>query len=152
MKTYYRPIFNNNNKCSTIEECHIDNCIVCPNGLENKSGMVKSFLMETEYKVECGLTCNQGGIYVVEGVCSKQYSGKAVHYGNRCTEHFKKSKLSSIYDHMKECRSCNNAKDFSVTYVERYLSRGKYSLSEREMLWNERNKGLINVQKTLKSS
>ena len=53
---------------------------------------------------------------------------------------------------MKEYRSCNDIKDFSVTYVENYLSRGKYSLSEREMLWNERIKGLINVQKTLVSS
>ena len=52
---------------------------------------------------------------------------------------------------MNQCQQCNVTRDFSITYVESYLSRGKYSLSEREMLWNERIKGRINVQKTLKS-
>ena len=141
-------LFNNNNKSSIVEECCVQNCVVCPNNVENKSGVVKSVLKGNEYKVERGLTCNDGGIYVIEGACTGQYSGKTVVFGNRSFEHFKKSKKTSIYDHMRECQMCNSVKDFSV---ENFLSRGKYSLSEREMLWNERIKGLINVQKTLKS-
>ena len=104
----------------------------------------------TEYKVEKNLSCNEGGIYVAEGACTNQYTGKTVLFGNRCIEHFKNGK-SAIFEHMQECLQCNNENDFKVTYVESYLSRGKYSLSEREMLWNERIKGLINVHKTLKS-
>jgi len=118
-------LFNNNNKSSMVEECCVQNCVVCPRNVENKSGVVKSVLKENEYKVERGLTCNQGGIYVLQGACTSQYTGKTVLFGNRCFEHFKKSKNTSIYDHMRECQMCNSVKDFSVTYVENYLSRGK---------------------------
>ena len=104
----------------------------------------------TEYNVEKSLTCNEGGIYVAEGICTSQYTGKTVIFGNRCIENFKNGK-SAIHDHMHECQQCYNVNDFTITYVESYLSRGKYTLSEREMLWNERIKGLINVHKTLKS-
>ena len=143
-------LFNNNNKSLSINDCCIDKCIVCPNYLENKSGTVKSVVTGTEYKVEKNLTCNDGGIYIAQGACTNQYTGKTVSFGNRCIEHFKNGK-SAIYDHMHECQQCSNANDFTVTYVESYLSRGKYTLSEREMLWNDRMKGLINVHKTLKS-
>ena len=145
-------LFNNNNKSPLMVECHVDKCIVCPNELESKSGIVKSVFKDMTYKVDRELSCNEVGIYVIQGVCSGQYTGKTINFGNRCIEHFKKSKTSAIHDHMKDCQQCNSPKDFSVTYIESYCSRGKYSLSEREMLWNERIKGAINVQKTLKSS
>lgn len=145
-------LFNNNNKSLATVECRVDNCLVCPNELQSKSGIVKSVLKDTTYKVDKELSCNEGGIYVIQGICTGQYTGKTINFGNRCNEHFKKSKLSSIHDHMGTCQQCNNFKDFSVTYVEGYFSRGKYSLSEREMLWNDRIKGVINVHKTLKSS
>ena len=67
-------------------------------------------------------------------------------------EHLKTSKGSSVYCHMKDCHMCNSANDFEVTYVENYHNRGKYSLSEREYLWNYRIKGTINLQKTLMKS
>ena len=127
--------------------------LIRPKSLKlSKVRIIKSSLKDTEFKVERGLTCNQGGIYLFEGVCRSQYTGKTVSFGNRSIDHFRRGKMSSIKDHMKECRGCNSVKDFSVTFVENYLSRGKYSLSEREMLWNERIKGQINVQKTLQSS
>ena len=120
--------------------------------LQSKSGVVKSVLKDTSYKVDKTISCNEGGIYIIQGVCSGQYTGETINFGNRCLEHFKTSKTSAIYDHMRDCQQCSSVKDFSVTYVESYLSRGKYSLSEREMLWNERIKGVMNVHKTLKSS
>ena len=142
---------NNNNNSSPICECHVDKCVVCPNDIQNKSGIVKSTFTEFSYKVDKKLTCNEGGIYVIQGACSDQYTGRTINYGNRGIEHFKKSKLTSIYDHKNKCHHCNIINDFTVTYVGSYLSNGKYSLSEREMLRNERIKGRINVQKTLKS-
>ena len=45
------------------------------------------------------------------------------------------------------CNHCSSPSSYSVTFVENYLKRGKYSLSEREMLWNVRMKGIINAQK-----
>ena len=89
--------------------------------------------------------------YVVEGACHEQYTGKTVNFSNRFTEHFTTSKSSAVYCHKQKCSTCNSAKDFKVSYVENYQKRGKYSLSEREFLWNHRIKGTINIQKTLKS-
>ena len=36
-----------------------------------------------------------------------------------------------------------NIKDFDITFMEHYLGRGKYSLSERELVWNKRVQGSI---------
>ena len=44
-----------------------------------------------------------------------------------------------------------NVLDIQVQFLENVWDRGKYSLSEREYLWNKRMKGSINVQKTLKN-
>ena len=89
MKSHIGPFIfnnNNNNNSSPICECHVHKCVVCPNDIQNKSGIVKK------------LTCNEGGIYVIQGACSDQYTGRTINYGNRGIEHFKKSKLTSIYD------------------------------------------------------
>ena len=75
-----------------------------------------------------------------------------MYFGTRIKEHLKSSKGSAIYFHMKDCYMCNDAKDFEVTFVENYQNRGKYSLSEREYLWNSRIKGTINLQKPLMKS
>ena len=66
-------------------------------------------------------------------------------------EHLKTSKPSSVSDHMTNCNICYIPSDFHVNYVEHYDDRGKYSLSEREYLWDYRIKGSINLQKILKS-
>ena len=83
--------------------------------------------------------------------CSAQYSGKTIHFGKRMKEHLHTSKQSSISVHKNACHICYTTHDFKVTYVESYHDRGKYTLSERELLWNERIRGSINLQKTLKS-
>ena len=143
-------LFNNNNKSSVIQECNMNNCVVCPIGTQNKSGLVKSSVTNKEYKVDKDLTCNEGGVYIVSANCSGQYTGKTVHFGNRNVYHFH-TNTTAISDHQRLCNECNSPENYSLTFVENYLRRGKYSLSEREMLWNTRIKGIINAQKTLKS-
>ena len=69
--TIGRLLFNNNNN-SSIEECSTDNCVVCVNNLQNKSGVVKSSVTGTEYKISKNLTCNNGGIYILTGQCRSQ--------------------------------------------------------------------------------
>ena len=56
--------------------CRVDNCLVCPNKLQSKSGIVKSVLKDTTYKVD------KGGIYVIQGICTGQYTGKTINFGN----------------------------------------------------------------------
>ena len=149
--TLGRLLFNNTNKfLGSTEPCG-NNCFTCNNGLQNKSGEVTSTVTGISYKVDKDLACNNGGIYVVKGVCNGQYSGKTIHYGNRGKEHFQTSKSTAVYNHRQKCNVCNEVNDFTITFVENYLNRGKYSLSERELFWNNRMKGVINAQKTLKS-
>ena len=143
-------LFNNNNKVQGfVEPCN--NCFVCRNDLQDKSGEVVSSVTGIKFNVDTNLSCNNGGIYVVSGGCNSQYSGKTIHFGNRGKEHFHTSKTTAVYAHKQNCNVCNEVNDFSIIYVENYLGRGKYSLSEREFFWNNRIKGVINTQKTLKS-
>jgi len=143
-------LFNNNNRPSMNEICTTNNCVVCINDLQNKSGNLKSSVTGAEYKVNAQLTCTQGGIYVINGKCSGQYTGKTIHNGSRCTYHFN-TNTTAISDHERGCNECEGPNSYTVTYVENYQNRGKYSLSEREMLWNTRMKGVINEQRTLSS-
>ena len=145
-------LFNNNNLSYTMDhQCINNNCSLCSSDIINKSGKVVSTVTNTEYKVDKNLTCANGGIYVITGKCNGQYSGKTIHYGIRGDEHFLRNS-STIYKHKQECISCNDVSDFTITFVENYLKRGKYSLSEREFLWNKRIKGVLNIQKTLQSN
>ena len=142
------------------------NCIVCSNDLEDKSGILSSSVTQNQFKLGKKLNCNNGGIYVVSAACSAQYTAcsaqytsfmrapnctKTVQFGARMKEHLKTSKQTSIYKHKQSCPVCYTAHDFKVTYVESYHDRGKYTLSEREFLWNWRVRGSINLQKTLKA-
>ena len=90
-------------------------------------------------------------LYVINGVCLEQYTGKTIHFGARSKEHCSTSKFSVIHSHKQNCNICSSTSDFNITFVESYLQRGKFSLSEREFLWNGRIKGSMNVQKTLKA-
>ena len=83
-------------------------------------------------------------------VCIYQwdYSGKTIHFGIRGNEHFLRN-ASSIHKYKQECSSCNGVSDVSISFIENYLNRGKYRLSEFELLWNSRIKGVLNIQKTL---
>ena len=149
--TLGRLLFNNNDKVIGSDKLCGQNCLICRNGLQDKSGEVVSSVTGIKYNVERNLSCNNGGIYVVKGSCNSQYSGKTIHFGTRGKEHLETSKSTAIYHHKQKCNQCNTVKDFDITFVENYLNKGKYSLSEREFFWNNRIKGVINKQKTLKS-
>ena len=145
-------LFNNSNRnCEGIDSCHLRSCVVCPNDIRDDSGVVYSTTNHQHFRLGRELNCNEGGIYVVSGACSEQYSGKTVHFGPRMKEHLKTQKSSTVNKHMKNCDKCNEIKDFKITYVESYHDRGKYTLSEREYLWNHRIQGSMNIQKTLTS-
>ena len=131
-----------------MEDC--GNCIICRNGARNAQNVVSSTVTGKSYRIARNLTCANGGIYLYEGPCLDQYTGKTtVPYSARTTEHIRKQKTSSVYKHREKCRQCNGSMNFSISFIEDYRKRGKYTLSEREYLWNFRMKGVINDQKTL---
>ena len=146
-----RLLFNNNEKVSPLP-CTDIKCQVCKYDMQNTSGRITSTATGCSYAVDNSLSCTEGGIYVVTGECQSQYTGKTVDFCNRFQEHFSTCKSSSVYQHQKNCAKCYIPQDFTVTFVENSSMRGKYSLSERELLWNFRMKGSMNVQKTLKAN
>ena len=149
--TLGRLLFNNSNLNVNNSNTNCEpNCFICTNKLKNETGDVISSVTGQKYKIHNGISCNDGGIYVVRGKCNSQYCGKTINFGVRTEQHLM-SKSTSIYHHKQSCTDCNNVGDFDITLVENLSSKGKYSLSEREFFWNNRIKGVINIQKTLKS-
>ena len=147
-----RLLFNNNDNCSEARPCMNKKCQLCKHELQTSLNLVQSTTTGASYPVSNqNLSCSDGGIYVVTGACKSQYTGKTVDFCQRFVEHFSTSKQSSVYQHKRHCHECYITKDFEVALVEHYNSRGKFSLSEREYLWNSRIKGTINIQKTLKT-
>ena len=144
-------LFNNNGKCFPQDLCNENRCFIHLNDIQNKSGLITSTVTGESYPTNGKLGCVNGGIYVVNGCCSEQYTGKTIHFGVRTKEHLTSDKKSAIHQHKNNCSKCKGIGDFQISLVENYLHRGKYSLSEREFLWNKRIKGLINLKKTLSS-
>ena len=145
-----RLLFNNCNAISNPVVTYGDNCTACRNGIINNTGYVKSNVTNRSFKGDANLNCKNGGIYVADAACYAQYTGKTIHFGVRSTEHFVQGN-TAIFPHIQNCDICNNVTDFKLTFVENYLKRGKYTLSEREFLWNDRIRGSINTHKTLAS-
>ena len=82
--------------------------------------------------------------------CNEQYVGKTtVQFNKRFNEHL--NKATSVKEHLENCDTKPTVKDINIQYLENVWNRGKYTLSEREFLWNKRLKGSINLQKTLKN-
>ena len=146
-----RLLFNNNDNCNESRLCTNKKCQLCKHELQTSLDHVSSTTTGSIYPIDQNLSCTDGGIYVITGACKSQYTGKTVDFSKRFTEHFSTSKQSSVYQHKNQCHKCYITKDFEVTLVEHYHNRGKFSLSEREFLWNSRIKGTINIQKTLTS-
>ena len=143
-----KSLFNNNGNVEDTGNC--GTCIICRNGAINTQGMVRSTVTGKTYQIARNLTCTDGGIYVYKGPCEDQYTGKTtVLYGKRADEHIRHQKSSSVYKHRDTCRQCRGTSNFSMSFIEDYNKRGKFTLSEREYLWNYRIKGVINDQKTL---
>ena len=146
-----RLLFNNNEK-QLLDHCTDSKCLICKYGTLNKSGMITSNATGHSYVIDNTLRCTDGGIYVATGACHSQYTGKTVDFCKRFIEHLSTSKSSTVYQHKTKCAKCYIPQDFGVTFVENIYSRGKYSLSEREYLWNHRIKGSMNIQKTLNAN
>ena len=143
-----KSLFSNNGNVENVENC--GNCILCRNNAINTQGTVRSTVTGKTYNIARNLACTNGGIYVYGGPCDDQYSGKTtVFYSKRTDEHLRLQKTSSVYKHREKCRQCSGTSNFSMSLVEDYKQRGKYTLSEREYLWNYRIKGVINDHKTL---
>ena len=155
VKTTYlslsRMLFNNNDKQIVDRHCSNQRCIVCVNDLRSELDHVTSNVTGHSYHIDENINCDNGGIYAVQGSCKDQYTGKTVTFSKRISEHLTTDKSSTVYGHKKDCHVCYHIKDFKITYLENYHTRGKYSLSEREYLWNHRLKGTMNIHKTLKS-
>ena len=56
---------------------------------------------------------------------------------------------NTIRKHLRSCPCDPTVENVKVQFLENVWDRGKYSLSEREYLWNKRLKGTINIQKVL---
>ena len=143
-----KMLFHNNDSTVTQVDCR--NCIVCNNQARNSESLIRSTTTGKTYQTARNISCRNGGIYIFEGDCVDQYTGKTtVEFGTRTLEHVQRQKSSSVYKHRNNCEQCRTTGKFNVTFVEDYRNRGKYTLSEREYLWNYRIKGVINGQKTL---
>ena len=147
-----RILFNNNDNHRELKHCTRKTCSLCKHSLQSSLDHVNSTTTGFTYPVDQNLSCTDGGIYVVKGQCGSQYTGQTVDFSKRFYGHFSTQKTSAVYQHKNQCHQCYIMNDFEVTLVESYHDRGKFSLSEREYLWNTRIKGTINIQKTLKSN
>ena len=147
-----RFLFNCNDADLVEKHCNDSKCLVCTKNLRSELTFVSSNITGHRYGIDSNVNCDNGGIYVVQGACDAQYTGKTVTFGKRFSEHLSTSKTSAVYHHREKCHKCYAVSDFNVTFVENYHKRGKYTLSEREFLWNRRIKGTMNAQKTLKAS
>ena len=156
-------LFNNGNVRRNSHILSSDGCAACRHHMVNDTGVVCSSVTGRRFKdtgvvcssvtgrrfkVDNNLNCSDDGIYVIDTTCTAQYTGKTIHYGVRSNEHFLHGG-TAISPHIQNCHVYNNVANFKFTLVENYVNRGKYSLSEREYLWNSRIRVIINTHKTL---
>ena len=144
-------LFNNNVKSMGSHDCDSPNCVVCSHNSRTDSDEIVSPISGRVYPINPSLKCDNCGIYAIFCRCLSLYTGKTTQqYNFRFNEHFLASSGSAVFDHTKKCPLGKSMEDFSIQFLENMYSRGKYSLSEREYLWNERLRGILNIQKTLK--
>ena len=143
-------LFNNREKYETSHICSTMNCSICSNNLRPDSNTVVS-TSGRKYHIDTKLNCHNCGIYRILCPCVAGYTGKTTGFFNkRFDEHFLVYKDSSVFDHTKVCQLGNRKDKYSVQFLENCLNRGKYTLSEREYLWNQRLGGELNAQKVLR--
>ena len=141
-------LFNNFDKSSLrSDDCNGD-CFICKNNARGDPEWVVSSVGKKKYHINPNVNCKDSGIYGITCKCVDQYAGKTtVTNCVRFKEHW--TKETSVRKHLRSC-PCNPTVDsVKVQFLENVWDRGKYSLSEREFLWNKRLKGNINVQKTI---
>ena len=146
-------LFNNREKYDISNRCNKVSCSICINGIRVEENKVASKITSFKYNIDSNLNCENCGIYRIICPCSSAYNGKTTtEFGKRFPDHFKTYRESSVFEHTKTCPLGKNKEQFKIYFLENCLNRGKYTLSEREYLWNERLGGEINIQKILKSS
>ena len=144
-------LFHNNVQSHFSKPCS-RRCDICSNEIRNENTHVESPTNGRSYPINARLACTDCGIYCISCSCLSLYIGKTTtHFNKRFKEHFQQSRTSAVSEHSKVCHVGKDKTDFSIQFLENVQSRGKYSLSEREYLWNERLRGVLNIQKTLKS-
>ena len=141
-----------NNVQHIKEMCTGKACVACRHKIRSDAKVVMSPINGRIYPINSSLTCIDSGIYCITCPCSSLYVGKTTSkFKERLKSHFNKSKKSAVLDHSLVCSVGSNVKNYTMLFLEDMHARGKYSLSEREFLWNERLRGDLNIQKTLKS-
>ena len=142
-------LFNNRNaKIPSASKCSRKACKCCDNACFIMPSITSTTTSRT-YKLP-SLRCNDAGIYAIKCQrCHQQYIGKTTtSFAKRFTEHFQKSSKSAVKEHLAAC-TAKSHENFEMSFLESMHNRGKFTLSEREYLWNQRLKGSINIQKTL---
>ena len=143
-------LFGNNGNKKESGMC--DNRSICINNRRGDGKKIVSSTRKVSYKIDGNLSCTRSGIYCINCKCVVQYTGKTtVPYNKRFPEHFAANKGSAVFQHTTECNKGKSMSEYTIQFLEDVWNRGKYSLSEREYLWNHRLKGSLNIQKTLKS-
>ena len=121
---------------------------MCKNDARGDSEWVVSSVSKKKYHINPNINCKNSGIYGITCKCVDQYSGKTTVTNTvRFQEHW--CKETSVRKHLRSCPFKPTVQDVKVQFLENVWDRGKYSLSEREFLWNKRLKGNINIQKTI---
>ena len=141
-------LFNNFDVSNVVEQACDDKCFICKNSARGDPESVVSSVTKKKHFINPDITCKNSGIYAITCKCVDQYSGKTtVTNGVRFKEHWTKN--TSVRAHTNSCKSKPSVSEVKVQFLENVWNRGKYSLSEREFLWNKRLKGNINIQKTI---
>ena len=92
-------LFNNNDKECVEKTCKNKQCIVCKNCIRSPLNHIASTVNKHIYPIDTNVNCENGGIYVVEGACNEQCTGKRVNFSNRFTDYFTSCKISVVYCH-----------------------------------------------------
>ena len=130
-------LFNNCEKY--LQTCENKKCSICIGNNRSVNYEVISKITSLRYKVDKNITCHDCGIYRITCPCSAAYTGKTTtSFNQRFKEHFQHKRDSSIKDHAQQLHLGQIKDDYKIQFLERLSCRGKYTLSEREYLWNER--------------
>ena len=146
-------LFNNSNTNNDLltKNC-TSRCKVCETSGRGEKRKAESKANNASYGIDENAKCCNSGIYMITCKCKEQYVGKTtVTFTQRYKEHWNNSKNTTVNQHIKNCEENPTNADVKVQFLENVWNRGKYSLSEREYLWNRRMKASINIQKTLKT-
>jgi hypothetical protein len=146
-------LFNNSNQNNNLltKNC-TTRCKVCGTSGRGEKRKAESKANNASYGIDENAKCCNSGIYMITCKCKEQYVGKTtVTFTQRYKEHWNNSKNTTVNQHIKSCTENPTNADVKVQFLENVWNRGKYSLSEREYLWNRRMKASINIQKTLKT-